>query len=81
MPQTISCPRSQVPTTILMLPPENEQVIAGLKRGDAKIFTAFYDEQYPILLTYAVRLIKIQSEAEQIVQESFVKYWRTKEQF
>ena len=81
MSQIIRHSESQVQTAFLMQHSDNEQVIAGLKRGDAKIFTAFYDEQYPILLTYAVRLIKSQSEAEQIIQETFVKYWRTKGNF
>ena len=54
----------------------DEQLIASLKNGDAGAFTEIYERYWDKLLTYTMRAIRRQPDAEDIVQELFVSIWR-----
>ncbi len=49
--------------------------LSGLKSGDKKTFKNIFEEYYPSLVLFAIRYLKSQSQAEDIVQESFCKLW------
>lgn len=53
----------------------DKQLIRALKDGDEAAFTEIYDRYWKKLLTYAMRSIHLQPEAEDIVQELFVSIW------
>lgn len=54
----------------------DEQLIASLRNGDAGAFTEIYERYWNKLLSYTMRAIRQQSDAEDIVQELFVSIWR-----
>ncbi len=47
--------------------------------GDEESFRKLFFENYDRLLSYALRVIKDQSEAEDIIQNVFVTYWEKRE--
>jgi RNA polymerase sigma-70 factor (ECF subfamily) len=52
--------------------------LAALKTGDRTAFTWIYHCFGPKLYAYARRLVPVQEEAEEIVQEVFIKLWEHK---
>ncbi|MBS1664623.1 MAG: RNA polymerase sigma-70 factor [Bacteroidetes bacterium] len=57
----------------------DEQLVASLTGGDADAFTAIYERYWDKLLVFVLRVIRRQSDAEDIVQELFVSLWRRRE--
>lgn len=49
--------------------------ISALKNGDIKQFEKVFKTYYPLLCQYAVRFLKSDDEAEEIVQELFYSLW------
>jgi RNA polymerase sigma factor (sigma-70 family) len=57
----------------------DEQLIVSLRKGDADAFTEIYERYWNKLLVYAMRVIRQQHDAEDIVQELFVSIWRRRD--
>ncbi len=55
---------------------ENQaKLIEGLKKGDKKVFHEIFDTYYEPLCRYCMLRIPSQEDAEEIVQDIFVKLW------
>lgn len=54
----------------------DQQLLVSLKNGEAGAFTEIYERYWDKLLIYALRVIRRQPDAEDIVQELFVSIWR-----
>jgi len=50
-----------------------------IKKGDKKAFEALFHRYYGILCQHAAHFIKNEAEAEEIVQELFVRIWEKRE--
>lgn len=46
-----------------------------LKAGNEMAFRELFDEYYQALCLFAVKYLRNDAEAEDVVQESFIKYW------
>ncbi len=53
----------------------NDIIIAGLKNGDRSIFEDLYKQYYVPLCYYCIRYVEAIEEAEEIVQDVFLKLW------
>ncbi|MBW7840775.1 MAG: RNA polymerase sigma-70 factor [Chitinophagaceae bacterium] len=65
-----------------MMPPTQAAEIKLLQEmiaGDALAFRALYEQYQGKIFLFAFRLIKSKSEAEEIVQEVFVKLWEKRQ--
>ena len=51
-------------------------LIARCARGDPDAFSRFYDRFASLVFTFALRLLRVRSEAEDLVQEVFLQAWR-----
>ena len=56
----------------------NIDLIKFLKKGDMTAFDAIYEKYCNRLYGFVIRYIKQEEEAEEIVQEVFVKLWETR---
>lgn len=61
-----------------MEPEAESQLIGRLKRGDAMAFTILYNIYFDLLYNYCYQYTKSQHDAEDIVQEVFVRLWNTR---
>jgi RNA polymerase sigma-70 factor (ECF subfamily) len=57
----------------------NEAIIEGVKNGDMAAFDMIYRAYSKRLFRFVLGLIKTESDAEEIVQEVFVKIWESHE--
>ncbi len=55
---------------------EERFILAGLKRGDIKIFENIFHRYYPGLCNYAESLVKEEGLPEEIVQDVFYNVWK-----
>lgn len=55
---------------------EEKNLLQALKKGDMKPFEFMFRFYYEPLLGYALSIVKVEAEAEEIVQELFLKIWR-----
>lgn len=58
-----------------------EDLINEIIRGNKKAFKSFFYSYYPSLCLFAQRFIPSPELVEDIVQESFIEYWKNKEGF
>ncbi len=56
--------------------PTDEELVALAAGGDEKAFNTLVEEHLREVYSFAVRLVGNQHEAEDIVQETFVKVWK-----
>jgi len=56
------------------------QLLEQLIAGDAESFRKIYEYYRPKIFLFALRLTKSKSEAEEVVQEAFVRLWEKREQ-
>jgi len=63
-----------------MAPSENN-IINGLKKGDAKVFAWMYKLYYNRLLYFAKQLIADEQEAQDIISGVFIKLWHKRADF
>jgi RNA polymerase sigma-70 factor (family 1) len=54
--------------------------IEGLKKGDRKVFEQIFDTYYGPLCRYCMQRIADQEDAEEIVQDIFVKLWTKRQE-
>jgi len=59
-----------------MVKSEEKSLLTALKKGDIKSFEFIFRFYYEPLLGYAISIIKVEAEAEEIIQELFLKIWR-----
>ncbi len=57
----------------------NKFLLKLLKNGNEKAFKEIFKYYYDIILAFVYKLTKNSSEAEDIVQETFIKLWSYKE--
>ncbi|WP_447641524.1 MULTISPECIES: RNA polymerase sigma factor [Chitinophagaceae] len=54
----------------------DKQLLDLLQNGDQEAFVAIYDKYWESLLVFVMRAIRVQFDAEDIVQELFVSLWK-----
>ena len=65
-----------------MLPEiEMKKFTESFRRGEEKGFTFFFNLFYPALLLYAYKILNNKHDAEEIVEESFIKIWKDPSKF
>ena len=52
-----------------------------MKLWNEEKFQRLYDDYHAVMVAYAVRIIKVQEEAEDVVQEVFAHLWSKRESF
>jgi RNA polymerase sigma-70 factor (ECF subfamily) len=58
-------------------PPDNPvALVQRIANGDREAFTRFYDRYAALVFTFALRLLRVHSEAEDLLQEVFLQVWR-----
>lgn len=58
----------------------DSNLISQLKRGDEKAFQTIYNQLYKHIFSLLVSLVKDQEQAEDLLQETFVRLWLTRGQ-
>ncbi|WP_256003511.1 RNA polymerase sigma-70 factor [Pedobacter deserti] len=56
-------------------PEDNERLLADVARRDQKAFRIIYDSYGKQVYTYALQLLHSETEAEEVLQEVFLKLW------
>lgn len=51
-------------------------LVLQIARGDRQAFGRFYDRYASLVFTFAMRLLRVRSEAEDLLQEVFLQAWR-----
>jgi RNA polymerase sigma-70 factor (ECF subfamily) len=57
------------------------QLIKAFKKGDAQAFKSLFDRYHKRLYSFLYSLLKSKEDTEEIVQETFLKIWESREQF
>jgi len=58
-------------------PPDNPvTLVQRIANGDREAFARFYDRYASLVFTFALRLLRVHSEAEDLLQEVFLQVWR-----
>lgn len=57
------------------------QLIKAFKKGDARAFKSLFDRYHKRLYSFLFGLLKSKEDTEEIVQETFLKIWESREQF
>lgn len=58
-----------------------EDLLAGLLGHDERAFSVLYDNYAPTLLRFIGRLVRDEGEAENLLQDTFVKVWKNIHQY
>ena len=58
---------------------ERRELVEKAMAGDSNAFGVLYQETYPSMKYYALKLVKNERDAEDIVQESYLKAWKYKD--
>ena len=62
--------------------PDNEiMLIKAFKKGDSKAFEQLFERYHKKLFAFLYQLFHSKEDAEEIVQETFVKIWEKREEF
>lgn len=54
---------------------EDKVLVARLKDGDKVAFKLLFERYYPLFISFALRLLKDESTAEDLIQNIFLKIW------
>ena len=54
---------------------EDKVLVARLKEGDKVAFKLLFERYYPLFISFALRLLKDESTAEDLIQNVFLKVW------
>lgn len=57
------------------------QLIKAFKKGDAEAFKLLFERYHKRLYSFLFRLLKSREDAEEIVQETFLKIWESRESY
>ncbi len=57
------------------------QLIKAFKKGDTESFKLLFDRYHKRLYSFLFDLLKSKEDAEEIVQEAFIKIWENRENF
>ena len=57
-------------------PDASIQLLGEIARGDREAFARFYDLHASLVHTFALRILRERSEAEEVVQDVFLQVWR-----
>lgn len=60
------------------IPMEERQLLGALKRGDKQAFDAIFKQYASKLYYFSFELTRSEAEAEEIVQETFLKIWENR---
>lgn len=63
------------------MPASDEQLMVRIAGRDTSAFAALYDRHAPRLLGYLVRLLRDETEAEDVLQTAMLQVWRTADRF
>ncbi len=58
---------------------DNNVLFADVKSGNIHAFEFLFKSYYPRLLRYALRFVKDEDEARDILQDSFISFWEKRE--
>lgn len=58
---------------------EDKTLVSRLKRGDMLAFDEIYNKYKNRLFNFALKLVKSEKDAEDIIQEVFVKLWQSRD--
>ena len=59
----------------------NHPLINSIRQGDSKALKQFFESFYPSVCIFARKYVRDINIAEDIAQESFVEFWKRREQF
>lgn len=59
--------------------PEERSLLEGLRRGDKECFRTIFEENAPVFLAFARRLLRDTDAAEDVVQNVFMRLWIVRE--
>ncbi|WPQ66553.1 RNA polymerase sigma-70 factor [Chitinophaga sancti] len=62
-----------------MLPLNNTDIVTGVRNRDKQVFEIIFNQFSPSMFNIALRYLKDQEEAQDIVQDVFLNLWRTAE--
>lgn len=54
---------------------DDKVLVRRLKDGDKSAFKALFERYYPLFLSFALKLLKTESTAEDLIQNVFLKIW------
>lgn len=57
------------------------QLIKAFKKGDAEAFKSLFERYHGRLYSFLFRLLKTKEDAEEVVQETFLKIWENRENY
>jgi RNA polymerase sigma-70 factor (ECF subfamily) len=60
-------------STLKRIPISEDELVRGLQSHDEKAFALLYDNYSPYLLGIIAKIVKDEAEAENLLQDSFVK--------
>lgn len=63
------------------LPIAEDELVEALKTRSQKAFSALYDNYAPALLGVIVRIVRDEAEAENLLQDTFIKVWKHIDQY
>ncbi|MCI2108088.1 MAG: RNA polymerase sigma-70 factor [Bacteroidales bacterium] len=53
----------------------DSQLVSNIRKGDIKSFEILFERYYPVLFTFAIKMLKDRETADDITQECFIKFW------
>ena len=59
----------------------DDQLLSRISKGDRDAFSTFYDQHASRVLGFLVRLLRDRTEAEDVLQATFLQVWRTAARF
>lgn len=60
---------------------EEQNIITQFKKGNEKAFDHIFNTFYKALVVFSYGITKDRAQAEEVVQEFFVKFWENREKF
>ncbi len=55
---------------------DEDHALGAVARGDRAAFARFYDRYAPLIYSLALRILRVQADAEDLMQEVFLQVWR-----
>lgn len=58
---------------------EEQRLVRSLKKGSEEAFSIIFHRYFPMLYQYSLQFLKSEAEAEDAVQEAFIRLWQHRE--